>query len=115
MDTIDSFKCFRAADGKEAWVYQYPALGQLDFGNSPQPRPSFMATAFSFTEQSGISLAWTWRPAKVIWQMDIRDQFDAKDERKLEHVLLATHRGWEAHHPAAKTRRSSHWSRRPAR
>ena len=37
MDTLDAFVCLNAADGKQVWAHRYPALGQLDFGNSPAP------------------------------------------------------------------------------
>lgn len=81
MDTLDVFKCLRAADGKEVWTHRYPAIGTLDFGSSPRATPLihsglvFLYGAFGHLSCLELS------SGKVVWEMDTRDAFAATDER----------------------------------
>jgi outer membrane protein assembly factor BamB len=36
---FDEFRCYRASDGELLWTVQYPALGQLDYDNTPRATP----------------------------------------------------------------------------
>ncbi len=38
-DKSDLFFCFDAVSGAELWQFEYPATGQLDYGNSPRATP----------------------------------------------------------------------------
>ena len=82
MDTIDVFKCFSASDGKKIWTYQYPALGQLDFGNSPRATPLIHEGLVFVHGAFGHFAALELKSGNVVWDMDIRDKFGADDERK---------------------------------
>lgn len=81
-DTVDVFRCLKAADGKEAWSHRTPAAGNLDYGNSPRATPllhdglAFLQGAFG--DLACIELA----TGKSKWAINVRDEFDAKDERK---------------------------------
>lgn len=81
-DTVDCFKCLDADTGKELWAVRYPAPGQLDYGNSSRATPLihdkhvFLFGAFGHL--NCVELA----TGKVVWDMDVRDEFGAKDERK---------------------------------
>ncbi len=39
IDRNDVFQCFDAETGELAWQHIYPALGRLDYGNSPRATP----------------------------------------------------------------------------
>ena len=81
-DTVDVFRCLKAADGKEAWSYRTPAPGSLDYGNSPRATPlvhdghTYLAGAFG--DLACVELA----TGKARWSLNVRDEFDATDERK---------------------------------
>ncbi len=38
-DLNDVFRCWNAADGTPIWTVAYPALGKLDYGNTPRATP----------------------------------------------------------------------------
>ena len=38
-NNLDEFRCYRAADGEVFWTVQYPAIGQLDYDNTPRATP----------------------------------------------------------------------------
>ncbi len=81
-DTLDAFRCLRAADGKEVWSHQTPAVGNLDYGNSPRATPlvhdghAFLMGAFG--DLACVELA----TGKTKWSLNVRDEFEAKDDRK---------------------------------
>ena len=82
MDTTDVFKCFKAADGKEAWEYRYPALAQLDFGNSSRATPLIHDGMVFVHGAQGQLACLELTTGKVVWDIDTRDKFGADDERK---------------------------------
>jgi outer membrane protein assembly factor BamB len=79
---VDVFRCLKAADGKEAWAHRTPAIGNLDYGNSPRATPLIhdgLAYLFgAFGDLACVELA----TGKAKWSINIRDEFDATDERK---------------------------------
>ena len=81
-DTLDTFRCLSAADGKELWTHQTPALGNLDYGNSPRATPLIHAGHVyllgAFGDLACVELA----TGKAKWSMNVRAEFEAKDERK---------------------------------
>lgn len=82
MDTVDTFRCLRAADGKDVWSHQYPAMGQLDFGNSPRATPLIHSDLVFLHGALGNLACVELASGKIVWQMDIRDKFGANDDRK---------------------------------
>lgn len=82
MDTTDAFKCLSAADGKLLWTYRYPALGELDFGNSPRATPLVFGDHVVVHGALGHLACLTIADGKPVWEIDLRDQFKAADERK---------------------------------
>ena len=82
MDTIDAFKCLKAADGSVVWTHRYPALGQLDFGNSPRATPLIHAGLVFVYGAFGNLACLELATGKVVWELDTRDKFGATDERK---------------------------------
>jgi outer membrane protein assembly factor BamB len=81
-DTVDVFRCLKAADGKEAWSHRTPAVGNLDYGNSPRATPlihdGLVYLFGAFGDLTCVELA----TGKSKWSINIRDEFDANDERK---------------------------------
>lgn len=81
-DTTDAFRCFEADTGKEVWSVRYPAPGQLDYGNSSRATPLIHGDLVylfgAFGHLNCVELA----TGKVVWDMEIRETFGAKDERK---------------------------------
>ncbi len=81
-DTVDVFRCLKAADGKEAWSHRTPAVGNLDYGNSPRATPlihdghAYLFGAFG--DLACVEL----KTGKARWSQNVRDEFDATDERK---------------------------------
>lgn len=79
---MDVFRCLKAADGKEAWVHRAPAIGNLDYGNSPRATPlvhdgrAYLLGAFG--DLACVELA----TGTAKWSLNVRDEFDATDERK---------------------------------
>ncbi len=76
------FRCFKAENGKEAWSHRTPATGNLDYGNSPRSTPllhdnhAFLFGAFG--DLTCVDMA----TGKAKWSQNIRDEYDATDERK---------------------------------
>ncbi|MBA4187400.1 MAG: hypothetical protein C0467_05205 [Planctomycetaceae bacterium] len=81
-DTVDVFRCLSASDGKELWSRRTPAVGNLDYGNSPRATPLihegnvFLLGAFG--DLACVDLL----TGKARWALNVRDEFDATDERK---------------------------------
>jgi len=81
-DTVDVFRCLKASNGKEAWSYRTPAVGNLDYGNSPRATPlihdGLVYLAGAFGDLGCVELA----TGKSKWSINVRDEFDVSDERK---------------------------------
>jgi outer membrane protein assembly factor BamB len=81
-DTVDAFHCVRADDGKPVWSYTYPAPGTLDYGNSPRATPLISGDRVFLANAFGLLHCLDLKTGKVVWDMDLRDDFKAVDERK---------------------------------
>ncbi len=81
-DTVDVFRCLNAADGKEASAHRTPALGSLDYGNSPRATPlihdGYAYLFGAFGDLACVEAA----TGKEKWALNVRAEFDAADERK---------------------------------
>lgn len=82
MDTLDVFKCLKTTDGSVVWTHRYPALGELDFGNSPRATPLIHAGLVFLYGAFGNLTCLELATGKVVWELDTRDKFKADDERK---------------------------------
>lgn len=81
-DTSDAFHCADADTGKVLWSHVYPAPGSLDYGNSPRATPLIHGDLVFVAGAFGYLACLELKTGKVIWEMDIREDFGAKDERK---------------------------------
>lgn len=81
-DTSDSFHCFAADSGKLLWSHTYPALGSLDYGNSPRATPVIAGDRVFVTGAFGQLAALELKTGKIIWELELREDFKASDERK---------------------------------
>ncbi|MBY0455727.1 MAG: PQQ-like beta-propeller repeat protein, partial [Gemmataceae bacterium] len=81
-DTVDVFRCLKAADGKQFWAYRTPAAGNLDYGNSPRATPlihdGHVYVQGAFGDLACLDL----KTGKARWSLNVRDEFDATDDRK---------------------------------
>lgn len=79
-DTHDAFHALDAATGTIVWTVTHPAPGRLDYGNSPRATPLidgervFLLGAFGHLH--AVELA----TGRVLWQKDLRSDFQADDE-----------------------------------
>lgn len=81
-DTSDAFHCADAATGKILWSHTYPAPGSLDYGNSPRATPVIHEDLVIVAGAFGYLGCLELKTGKVKWEMDIREEFKAEDERK---------------------------------
>ena len=79
-DRNDVFHALDADTGERRWTLQYPAEGQLDYGNSPRATPLFHdGRAYllgAFGHLHCVSLA----DGRVVWERHLRDDFHATSE-----------------------------------
>jgi len=79
-NTLDVWRCYRAADGEELWTVEYPAAGRLDYDNSPRATPEIdgdlVYLAGGFGDVHGVDLA----TGAILWGYNIREKFGADDE-----------------------------------
>lgn len=77
-DRIDVFRCLKADTGDELWTHQYPALGDLDYGNSPRATPLVHGGQVyllgAFGDLSCVKLA----DGSPVWQKSFTRDFGAK-------------------------------------
>jgi ABC-type phosphate/phosphonate transport system substrate-binding protein/outer membrane protein assembly factor BamB len=77
---FDDFRCYSAKDGKVVWSVQYPAMGELDYGNMPRATPlihenkAFLLGAFG--DLTCVELD----TGQMVWQLNIVSLFDGEKE-----------------------------------
>lgn len=81
-DTVDVWRCLSAADGKERWAVRYPAVGNLDYGNSPRATPLIHDGRAYFFGAFGDLTCADLATGKVAWQLNVKDEFEPADDRK---------------------------------
>lgn len=79
---MDVFRCLSATDGKEVWSHRTPAVGNLDYGNSPRATPLIHDDLVYLFGAFGDLTCAELKTGRVKWSMNIRVEFDADDERK---------------------------------
>jgi outer membrane protein assembly factor BamB len=82
MDSSDIWYCFHADTGKEIWRTLCPAMGELDYGNSPRATPLIQGKHVFLFGAFGHLQCVNLITAKTVWDRDIREEFGVKDVRK---------------------------------
>ena len=67
-DTSDIFTCHDLQDGSEVWRVIYPALGKLDYGNSPRATPLFVDDKVVLQGAFGNLKVVNLEDGEVIWE-----------------------------------------------
>lgn len=76
-DTLDLWTCYNAGSGEPLWSLPYPAIGDLDYGNSPRATPlihkqqAFLLGAFG--DLHCVNL----RTGQIVWKRNLALDFDA--------------------------------------
>ena len=81
-DANDLFRCLKASSGEEVWAVRYPAPGNFDYGNSPRATPLVAGDCVYLFGATGHLTCASLATGKVVWEQNIRDEFDADDEPK---------------------------------
>lgn len=77
-DENDIFRCFQAADGKPVWKLIYPAVGRLDYGNSPRATPTIADGKVYLLGAFGDFHCLDLVTGKTIWNTHLEGEFGAK-------------------------------------
>lgn len=76
----DVFRCLAAADGSPVWTVEYPALGELDYGNTPRATPLIYGDCVyllgAFGDLHCVKLA----SGEIVWKRNLRLDFGVDDE-----------------------------------
>ena len=76
----DVFHCLAAADGSPVWTVEYPALGELDYGNTPRATPLIYGEHVyllgAFGDLQCVKLA----GGEIVWKRNLRLDFGVDDE-----------------------------------
>jgi len=83
-NTGDEFRCYDAATGQMLWLVDYPAVGRLDYDNTPRAAPLvvegelgnwvYLLGAFGHLTCADLNSGF------VLWQKNLRDEFGATSE-----------------------------------
>ena len=79
-DQTDIFRCFDATTGELKWQVQYPALGELDYGNSPRATPLIHGDLVFLFGALGDLHAVRLDTGLIVWSKNIRLDFGATKE-----------------------------------
>ncbi|HND56525.1 MAG TPA: PQQ-like beta-propeller repeat protein, partial [Pirellulaceae bacterium] len=75
-DTTDVFCCLDAATGEEVWRHAHPAIGQLDYGNSPRATPIVSGDSVYLQGAHGTIHCVDAATGELRWQFDMWSEFD---------------------------------------
>ena len=79
-DVADRFLCLSARDGETIWQVQYPAPGELDYGNQPRATPlidnDYVYLFGAFGDLTCVDLA----TGEIIWQKNLRTAYGTQTE-----------------------------------
>ena len=79
-DERDVFHAFEASTGERLWMFDYPAAGHLDYGNSPRATPLLVAGYAYLLGAFGQLHCCHLRTGQLVWKRHIREEFQATDE-----------------------------------
>jgi outer membrane protein assembly factor BamB len=74
-DSNDVFRCLDAETGLELWTLEYPALGKLDYGNSPRATPLLHDGVVYTLGAMGHLYAVELASGEVLWKKDLLAEF----------------------------------------
>jgi len=77
-DRDDLFRCLDAATGEELWKLQYPAPGDLDYGNSPRATPLIHEGKVYLLGAFGTLHCVELAGGRVLWKKQLVHEFGAK-------------------------------------
>ncbi len=79
LDHNDVFQCFDMNDGTLIWEHAYPALGKLDYGNSPRATPlihgEYVYTLGAFGHLCCLEI----ETGIMMWQINIAQEFGSPE------------------------------------
>jgi len=81
-DTTDIFRCLSASNGKEVWTITYPAVGNLDYGNSPRATPLIVGEYVYLLGAFGHLTCAELKSGKTVWDLNLKEEFDVAEEQK---------------------------------
>ncbi len=76
-DTQDVFTCHRFETGEEVWRISYPAIGELDYGNSPRATPLLVGDRVVMLGAFGHLTVAKLATGEILWQISFADAFGA--------------------------------------
>lgn len=71
-DTSDVFTCHDLDDGRELWRVSYPAIGKLDYGNSPRATATFVDDNVLLQGAFGKLVLASLKDGSSIWEHDFQ-------------------------------------------
>ena len=77
-DTTDMFRCLDAETGRQLWKLQYPALGELDYGNAPRATPLVHGDVVYLLGAFGHLHCVRLVDGEVVWKTNLPAQFKAR-------------------------------------
>ena len=78
LDQTDVFRCLDAATGRPLWQLQYPAPGEMDYGNSPRATPVIHDGRVYLLGAFGDLHCVTLAGGQIVWRKNIVQEFGAK-------------------------------------
>ncbi len=80
LDGMDYWHCLDARDGSERWALFYPAIGKLDYGNTPRATPLIAGGKAYLLGAFGDLHCVELETGHIIWSTNLRDEFSATHE-----------------------------------
>jgi outer membrane protein assembly factor BamB len=78
LDTSDVFRCLSAESGVEQWSVFYPAVGELDYGNSPRATPLVHEERVYLLGAFGNLNCVDLETGEILWETDLAAEFGAE-------------------------------------
>lgn len=79
-DSQDIFRAFDSQTGEEIWTYAQPALGRLDYGNSPRAAPLIHGDSVFLQGAFGDLACLNLESGDLRWRLNFRRQFRVRDK-----------------------------------
>ena len=92
-DQLDVFYCLDANLGLLTWTIEYPATGDLDYGNSPRSTPMIVGEHAYLFGAFGDIVCVDLALGDIVWQKNIRDEFAAMAELPWGYWCITPDRG----------------------
>ncbi|MFO0788176.1 MAG: PhnD/SsuA/transferrin family substrate-binding protein [Pirellulales bacterium] len=79
-NNFDEFRCYAADTGEVLWSVQYPALGKLDFDNTPRATPLIAGNKAYLFGAFGDLTCVELEAGLTVWRTNVIAQFDGEKE-----------------------------------